>query len=337
MSLEDKLYSPDYWIGSAWSPQWVRDLPPEYWRRMVDAVVTHWFALKNVDDIPGFMAGPEARRVVADQTFRRLYGACDVFIPWLEAVLRVDGARVLELGGGAGSATAALLRAGAKVTSVDISKKYLAISRERLEALGLSGTLVEAPEDWLASEDKAASVLEKFEHVDIVVCFALLEHLLIPERLCLLRQLRQVMRRNPKCKLVIWETPNRLAPVDWHTTKISFPDIVPDELAAEYLRLHVPADAVSAQTAPWTRGEAGRHAWARMGRGVSFHEFDVALGAANYKVIQDGYWGKYDMRSFMKPNLDYERALGSVFASLSPPVHRGFCRPSLDLIIELTE
>ena len=79
----------------------------------------------------------------------------------------------------------------------------------------------------------------------------------------------------------------------------------------------------------------GELQWARAGRGMSFHEFDVAFGVGNYEVIQDGYWGNEDQQAYYKPNLAYEEALSESFRKLTPPVPRGFCRPSLNLIIQL--
>jgi SAM-dependent methyltransferase len=243
--------------------------------------------------------------------------------------------RIVEIGGGAGSSTAALVRSGAIVSVVDISAPFFSIGKTRLSAMGLAARQILAPVTWLRHDESVEAIFHEVGDVDIVVCYALFEHLTIGERLRLLKQIRKTMMSNRKVRLAIWETPNRLSPFDWHTTRAVFPDVVPDELAALYLKTAIPRDSRWAGGGPWDRGEAGKADWARAGRGMSFHEFAVAFGTGNYKIIQDGYWGARDQQSFYKPNLAYERALEEIFANMTPPVHRGFCRPSLNLVVEL--
>lgn len=43
------------------------------------------------------------------------------YLPWMMAVMPINGARVLEIGAGTGASTVALAERGASVTSIDLS------------------------------------------------------------------------------------------------------------------------------------------------------------------------------------------------------------------------
>ena len=333
--LNARYYEPERWLEDNWCAEWIRALPKQYWVQTIDALCEHWFIWLDQKDIAAFLDTEEGRRVITDQLFLRVSQASETFVPWVTAKCTLQGKRVMEIGGGAGSSTAALVRAGADVTAVDISAGYLEIARVRLRAMGYSCRQILAKDDWLSADYNVATIFEEVGKVDLIVCYALFEHLLIDERLRLLGQIRDAMRVNPDLKLVIWETPNRFAPFDWHTTRVAFPDVVPDKLAALYIEAVIsPEHNWVSQGFPWNGGSIGDVQWARAGRGMSFHEFEVALGSGSYEVIQDGYWGAEDHQAYYRPNLAYERALAEIFGSMNPPIHRGFCRPSLNLILQ---
>ncbi len=330
-----RFYQPGPWLEGEWHPGWVKDLPDAYWSDMVRALAVHWFCWEPIEKAPGLLMQPEWRGSAIDQLFGRMSQATDGFIPWLAAVEPVAGKQVLEIGGGTGSSTAGLARAGCRVTAVDISADFLAIAATRLNAMGLSAQSIAADPHWLDSEESIDLVFSNAPQADLIVCYALLEHLLISERINLLRYIHGYMRRSPGTKLVVWETPNRLAPFDWHTTQTMMPDVVPDDLAALYLAAVESRHPNIPQNRPWLHGQSANVAWARAGRGVSFHEFEATFGPGGYRVLQDGYWGGYDYQAYYQPSKEFERALGRMFRNARPPIPRGFCRPSLDLIIEL--
>jgi hypothetical protein len=58
-----------------------------------------------------------------------------------------------------------------------------------------------------------------------------MEHLLVHERLNLLSLAKRIMQRDGAL-FTTFETPNRFAPFDWHSSKVAFLDILPDELVA---------------------------------------------------------------------------------------------------------
>lgn len=131
------------------------------------------------------------------------------------------------------------------------------------------------------------------------------------------------------------ETPNRLWFFDEHTSFLPFYNWLPDELAFDYSRF--------SQREPFRRSyrEASPEAltsFLRHGRGVSYHEFDLAMkDAAQLDVVsslplrlrRDGFLGWRALKRMRKRKDRYERLI----ASLRPDLHRGFFTPWLDLII----
>jgi hypothetical protein len=72
----------------------------------------------------------------------------------------------------------------------------------------------------------------------------------------------------------------------------------------------------------------------RRGRGVSWHEFELSFGLEAIEVVLDGYSPRSQQKNY-KADAGFESALAGLFAALFPPVPRGFCRPSIELLIRL--
>jgi len=335
--IDPTWYRPATWLEAAWCDDWVRTLPDSYWEQMLDSVLRNFATWIVEEDWPAYLGSDTGRQQVSEQLFVRLSQAAANFVPWLAEHCDLAGARVLEIGCGTGSSTAALTRAGASVTGLDITPSYLTVNRTRLAALGLAADLRCIEPDWLSTPASALGHLARPRRAapyDMVVCYALLEHLMPAERLILLGALRQVMQANPATRLVIYETPNRLAPFDWHSTQTSFPDILPDEIAQAYLSRRLAEGHSWRQNVAFFDTPQGRENWYRGGRAASFHEFDAVFGLENLAVVQDGYSERCDYIRHFRPDAGYEAALAAVFAGLQPPVPRGFCRPTLDLVLQ---
>ncbi|MBV8978790.1 MAG: class I SAM-dependent methyltransferase [Alphaproteobacteria bacterium] len=323
-SLED-YFSGEFWSAQGWMAPWLKQAPPAYWREMTLAIVA---SLKRKDR-DQYVLTDAGRFFLRNQLCLRLSQASDAFVPWLEQAVPLKGARILEFGCGTGSSTAGLAHAGANVRGIDIQGKSLQLARKRLPLLGYEATFTEAAADWLSKPLDADDFRGPF---DLIVCYAMLEHLLVPERLHLLSLCRDIMARDGAI-LAVFETPNRFAPFDWHSSKLSFLDILPDELAFEYARRNS------------ARGDhpARRHGSVendyqqlyRFGRGVSWHEFDIAIGMGSLEVLLDGYSPKSLGQKSYHPEPAFEDALADIFARLEPPVPKGFCRPSLELLLKL--
>ncbi|HEX5245050.1 MAG TPA: methyltransferase domain-containing protein, partial [Tepidisphaeraceae bacterium] len=65
--------------------------------------------------------------------FRRLEDNRRQVIPWLDAARPLQGAAVLEIGCGTGSATVTLAEQGAQVTAIDIDPRAIAVAERRCQ------------------------------------------------------------------------------------------------------------------------------------------------------------------------------------------------------------
>lgn len=328
MTTIDDYSRADYWAETGWIAPWLKDVNPAYWPDMMACIGENWVVNKR-DSWREFFLTPRGREVLRTQLCTRISQASDVFVPWLEQAISLNGLRVLEIGCGSASSTAGLARAGAHVTGFDIKGRSLQMGRVRLSLLGFEATLTEVEPDWLRRDVEADAFAGPF---DLIVCYALLEHLLIEERMNLLGLCRRIMKRDGAA-LAVFETPNRFAPFDWHSTKLAFSEILPDALAHRFIRERSSQQNHPVMRFDWPTPEAQEGLY-RRGRGVSWHEFELGFGLKDLEVVLDGYSPRSQQKNY-KADLAFEAALESVFAGLDPPVPRGFCRPSLELLLRL--
>lgn len=184
-------------------------------------------------------------------------------VPWLNGIRNLNGARVLEIGCGEGISALSLAEQGAAVTGVDVDADLLANAESLFRSVGLSGSF-----HCLNATEIDQLGLEAF---DFVIFWACLEHMTIEERLEALGPAWALLR--DRGHLVLVETPNRLWPSDSHTSNLPFFSWLPDALAFEYARFSRRPGFGDIYDDPL---EQMLH-FLRRGRGVSFHEFDLAL------------------------------------------------------------
>jgi len=317
-----------FWAGTGWIAPWLKDVDPAYWREMIPCICKHWLH-KPPGKLEAFLRTPQGQRKLREQLVTRISQAANTFVPWLEQAGPLRGKRILEIGCGSGSSTAGLAHAGARVSGVDIKESSLLMARKRLALLGFDATVTQMAPDWLAAEVDPDAFAGPY---DYVVCYAMLEHLLIPERLNLLTLVKRIMARDGAL-LAVFETPNRFAPFDWHSSKLAFHEILPDRLAYEFLLHRSPKADHAIKAYPDYTEEAQVRLY-RAGRGVSWHEFELTLGLNNIEVVLDGYSLRSAQKNY-RGEPAFEAALAAVFAKLDPPVPRAFCRPSLELLLRL--
>ena len=151
------------------------------------------------------------------------------FVPWLEQVQPLRSGCVLEYGSGYGSVTAAFAPLAGRYIGLDIDAAAVATARRILAEGGLEPELVAAPPDRILDETAGFR-----GEVDVFLCYAVLEHMSVDERLALLETARAVVR--PGGLIVVIETPNRLTPWDYHTSQLPFLNQLPEDLALRYRR-----------------------------------------------------------------------------------------------------
>lgn len=188
------------------------------------------------------------------------------YIPWLDHLRRLDGARVLEIGCGTGSSVMALVEQGADVTGIDVVPESIEVTRARLRAFGLGEPALHTLN---ATEIDAQFGQRTF---DVVIFFASLEHMTHSERQRSLQAAWRVLADDGI--LCVIEAPNRLWLFDDHTADLPFFHWLPDEIALEYLK-QTPRFRAAAFD---TTSEGAKLELSRRGRGVSYHDIELALG-----------------------------------------------------------
>lgn len=184
-------------------------------------------------------------------------------LPWLDDLVPLAGSEVLEIGSGRGASTFALTEQGAQVTAVDVNAGAVAYATARLSDAGLEASFNLLNVERLAEVDGGP--------FDLVLFWASLEHMTTDERTAGLREgWSQVAAGGA---MAIIETPNRLWPFDSHTSDLAFFNWLPDDVAFAYLP-NTPRSGLDRLSDP----EEHLLDFQRLGRGVSFHDVDLALG-----------------------------------------------------------
>jgi 2-polyprenyl-3-methyl-5-hydroxy-6-metoxy-1,4-benzoquinol methylase len=208
----------------------------------------------------------------------RTFWADRVWRPWIERVRPLGDATVLEYGCGPGSVTRAFAPHSGRYIGLDIDAPSIEIVRRTAAELELETAEFHAH----PPEEIVAALADYTGQVDVLLLYAVVEHLTIEERLAVLRTAREVVA--PDGIVVVVELPNRLTALDWHSSQLPFINQLPDELALDYLETATRAelrDLVLSVRDPELQAasdEAALLALRRFGRGASFHEFELAWG-----------------------------------------------------------
>ncbi len=300
-------------------------LTEQYTSAFRDVLLQSYFAGWD----PQYLASPSGQRDMEMHVSGRMLEVENAVIPWVEEVFDLSGARVLEIGCGTGSSTIPFALRARSLRAYDLSGSSMDAARQRAALLGIDNIAFQTLEPtWAQSEENFRAFAEPQGEVDVILMIALLEHMTIRERLLVLRGLWRLLR--PGGILVTYETPNRLGYLDWHSFLLPFFHSLPDELALEY---------ASRTPRPFFKvPEAGDRieAMYRLGRGVSYHEFELAIGFEAMTVLNDGFSAHLAHRRGMV-HKSFDRALFEIFSEQLPNVPCGFTRPSLDLILQKSE
>jgi 2-polyprenyl-3-methyl-5-hydroxy-6-metoxy-1,4-benzoquinol methylase len=234
-------------------------------------------------------------------------------VPWLDAAKPLLGSRIIELGGGTGSSTVALAEQGAEVTAVDLDEDAQIVARDRCAAYGVSAHIVAGN-----AED------QDYSRYDVAIFFACLEHMTIKERLASLKRSWSMLPSG--AHLVVAKAPNRLWYNDTHTSALPCFNWLPDELAFHYTRFSPIEILRYEELTP----DSMEH-FLRRGRGVSFHEFDVAIGK-DLKVVSSLQSFRGWRHSLRQSRFDrrFKRILQHVY----PGLHPGWFEEYLYICIE---
>jgi SAM-dependent methyltransferase len=255
----------------------------------------------------------------------RFDAAAGSLIPWIEQVTSLAGKTVLEYGCGMGFVSRAFAARAGRLIGFDIDGPCVDLARDVLAYAGLDNVeLHVAPAEQIVAE------VERFAgEVDVFLLYAVLEHLTVPERLDVLALARRVVRRDGV--IVVCEAPNRLIDFDHHTARMPYFSQLPDDLALHYARNSERGDFTTAMADAAGRGDrVEREALARWGRGVSYHEFELAFGHLPSHVIASNY---DPLLMGVRPVQPDEQRLGRGLFDHRPDLPPVFGRYWLDLIL----
>jgi S-adenosylmethionine-dependent methyltransferase len=246
-------------------------------------------------------------------------------IPWIKRYAEFGLINVLEVGCGTGSTTAALALEATHVDVYDIAGPSIEAARRRLQIMNLSNVSFHEhePENILGEMQR----LHPQNSVDCIVIFAVLEHQLYHERLATLKVCWNLLR--PGGILVVGDTPNRLCFYDFHTSYLPFFNMLPAEVAIDYVSRSPRREICDAIKRASSDGDA-RETLARLGTGVSYHEFELALGSVTDLIVGDGF----DPEPLSYYGLSLEtRLLYTYFRHKNFQIHPAFCRDTIDVIL----
>jgi 2-polyprenyl-3-methyl-5-hydroxy-6-metoxy-1,4-benzoquinol methylase len=139
---------------------------------------------------------PVGTKEYFDQVEARKYFV-EYHIPAFAEFQRWRGKKVLEIGCGIGTDTINFARAGAQVTTVDLSEKSMELARTRAAVFGLEDRIRFYPEN--------AEQLSSFvpvEPYDLIYSFGVIHHTPHPE--AVLEQLRQYTRPGTTIKVMVY-------------------------------------------------------------------------------------------------------------------------------------
>lgn len=274
---------------------------------------------------PEYLATDWGRNDLENHLFKRLNSDRNTIVPWLDHVRQLSGASLLEIGCGTGCSTVALAEQGAQVTAVDVEANSLKVATERSLAYGLNVHFTHA---------NATDVGQLFagQKFDYIIFYAALEHMTMDERLAAMKSTWQMLP--PGGLWCVIDTPNRLWYHDAHTSLLPFHMWLPDELAFAYSRFS-PRQNYRELYREYT--DEARLDFLRRGRGVSFHEFELAMKALKTLKVKSSLNLTNRKSGLLGPlrwRLSNEYRYISLLRRIAPDVHEGFLQSFLNLIVE---
>ncbi len=253
---------------------------PQQLQAIEDVLLTTYF--KEYES--QYLQSEEGKRDIEANVSGRYKNAIEHVVPWVADHIALEGKKLAEIGCGTGSSTAAFAHFVDDIVGYDINEQAVAGARGRLAIMSLQNVALHVvkPDDLLTSlkNDLAGGV-------DIILLFAVLEHQTIQERHATISLCWELL--NPDGLLVVTETPNLLTYTDLHTSLLPFLHLLPADLYQRYAshseRIRFQESLASSSGLSAKELEESISRW---GRGVSYHDFELALGTkyAAYLVAQ---------------------------------------------------
>jgi 2-polyprenyl-6-hydroxyphenyl methylase/3-demethylubiquinone-9 3-methyltransferase len=120
-----------------------------------------------------------------ESEFRPLHQINPLRLQWMDALARLQGKQVLDVGCGGGILSDSMARKGAQVLGIDLASKALKVAQLHAMEAGTEGVAYrEVPVEALAAE--------RPESFDVVTCMEMLEH--VPDPASVVRACQQLVK-----------------------------------------------------------------------------------------------------------------------------------------------
>lgn len=285
---------------------------------MRDRIITDFIGIDRYRKSPA-----DFETAIADHVERRYTAFRSSILPWLKRHAGLTGQRIVEIGSGTGASTLAVVPEVEHVTCFDIDGPAVGIADFRLRLAGYSNFA-------LHTTPFTAESTKSLGRVDGVFLAAVLEHTTFGECVDVLRDAWSAIR--PGGWLAVVDTPNRFSAVDHHTAMLPFFSMLPPEVRLAYAQRSPRHDFAAAFPPDDARPmEVRMESLARWGAGISYHEFEIALGAdVHASIVADGYEPEIDRLIGTLPEDTLCQLQLEMFAR---HVHRAFSRRAFHLIL----
>ena len=283
--------------------------------RLEEALRRTFFAGHTAD----FQSSAAFRQALDDHTFNRQAHFADCVVPWLRRHVDISNHQVVEIGAGTGSSTAAIAPHVGHVTTFEIAEPAVIAAKERAAICGYSNVTFRT--SFFGSEQA-----RELGSYDGVLLAAVLEHCSFEECRDLLKA--SWSRLRPGGWLCVVDTPNRFCPIDHHTSFLPFFSSLPIELRIVYSAKSPRAELAHAFAPP---SDDSVDRMIRWGCGISYHEFEIAIGDdIHQNIVADGWEPEINAAIGILPE---DTFIENQMKSFAPHVSRAFARRALYFVL----
>jgi 2-polyprenyl-3-methyl-5-hydroxy-6-metoxy-1,4-benzoquinol methylase len=299
------------------------DVRSKSYEREMSGLITSLF-FKDMEE--AYLKSDQFKNDFAEHLYKRYQRFADHLVPWAESFYPDNQPVVLEIGSGSGSSTLAFAPTAKHIHCYEIDDKSTECAKRRLDFFNIKNVSFE---NELFNQD--ARFVREGRRADIILLVAVLEHLTHDEFQMILRTSVDVL--NPGGIIVISETPNRLTVTDFHTSWIPFYQWLTPELQQTYYdrspRQHFVHDIGDIKK---TNPTALRERLTRWGNGVSYHDFELAIGPDVHSwIVADGW--EEGVRP-LAPIFPDDEILLDVFKKMHIKANKAFARSWLYMILK---